>query len=1247
MYTKFFGLRCLPFEDRADAQFFFSSAEREEALAAMEYEAHYGTGIGLVLGEAGTGKTLLIRALLSRLHATDHVVVITAPANGAAEITRECCKGFGVSLPSSPNESRRLNRLRRHLKQTLSAGHRSILVVDQAEHLTPTNLSEIETLADMQAEEGRLLRVILTGHHRFRLLLNQPDFVRLRQQAFKEHVLSPLTEAETKDYIRHRLQVAGAGEVDVFDAGALALIQASSGGVPRLINRACNAAMLAAYGAGESRISASIVAEVTGVVSGPAGEKPRRDEVAPCASNQNGLSSAPEYSSDAMKPVAKPLHASRSANSGEEFRDGPSRSSPQSTESTHSEPTSSQSDYSRTKAVGAVESPAELDLASSVPSPLGSFATVAESRLLSLIERAERAGANLTRSLTEAADTATQAQRKAERFLGDAEDRVREMESRLAEAASRSNESSAKIQRVERACKRAEEVESRITGFAGQLADRVDDVQARVGQLLEQVAPIEEARARLEETIGQANAACGETERDFKEWSSRMHQERETAERAIREIITAEVETSRQRLQEHVGQFERTTHGVIAAAQAETTALGQRAASTTANAEASVAAAYAKLELDTKEAVEARDQSAGRALDELRATMLSMSVDFEKRGAAFIRDTQAELAKSMSEAKAQATACGEAGSQLLTAVSRTNEVRQELESAGAAGNETREALQRCTVSANESAKNVADATAAGVHLLGRLDEATTKTERIHERTIKAASAGERTIAEANQALDRLNELQINTNKLAARLDSDSATARQVVETLAGLVTAADQKIDQLSSTHAAASHLHERLAASLVSGHQFVERADDSVHRLQGQVAELDGQSQKLSENVESLMRKCTAQIEQWYSARTAIADGEKRLQEVSEAAAHTAMELALLVEQGGRGVSSLNEGIEKSSGITQRIDAFAATLETAGGLDAELQRAADGGRSVHAELTSVIAEIGRQRESLDTATTSVRELMRRNETIAQGANEAVERVDARIASLSEADASLHSLMQTHERLEHSAAETVEHLRANLTLLKDTMDTGEPLLNDYLSRIGCADAQLAQFGERAAALERKIAEGTVGAKAIVTNAQAQAEHLNRVCTAVQKIFAGLSQSSLQAREQTEGLRRAGVEAKQQLLEFTAETEKALKTLHEWLQEALCVQSRLERALQQSPSLSETHPVEPLHRTLRRLATVERSATIDIESEPGAARAREVEPEFEHKTIPENASRADALARLIAEAKQTTPVAVSV
>ncbi len=254
MYTASFGLRCLPFEDRADAAFFYPAAGHEEAIAAMQYEVQHGAGVGVVFGETGTGKTILIRALTRRLTGSEKVVVLTVPGNGSVDILREACKGFGISVPTSIQDARGLARLRRHLSRSVQKGSRPVLIIDQAENLSPADLNDVESLLDMQDDRGRLVRVILAAHPRFRKLLDQPAFARLRQMAFTEHELTALSEEEVGQYIRHRLSVAGAAGLEVFSDDAVAVAFDQSQGIPRVINQLCGAAMLAAYGEGSTTV---------------------------------------------------------------------------------------------------------------------------------------------------------------------------------------------------------------------------------------------------------------------------------------------------------------------------------------------------------------------------------------------------------------------------------------------------------------------------------------------------------------------------------------------------------------------------------------------------------------------------------------------------------------------------------------------------------------------------------------------------------------------------------------------------------------------------------------------------------------------------------------------------------------------------------------------------------------------------------------------------------------------------------
>jgi len=263
MYADFFGLRTLPFEDRADTQFFYPTAESQEALTALVYEIHHGTGLGLLIGEAGTGKTLLLRSLLLRLEKSHQTVVVTWPVSGVMDLVRECCKGFGVTLPPSLNQSHTLNRLRRHLGRCAGAGIRSILIIDQAQNLSLINIAQLAALAELCGERGRLLNVILAAQPLVRALLDRPEFGWIRQQLLGERTLSPFTQEETGRYIRHRLQIAGAGVTRLFDDLAIPLIHEVSEGVPRLINRVCHAAMQVAFAAQTPQIPRTIVEAVS------------------------------------------------------------------------------------------------------------------------------------------------------------------------------------------------------------------------------------------------------------------------------------------------------------------------------------------------------------------------------------------------------------------------------------------------------------------------------------------------------------------------------------------------------------------------------------------------------------------------------------------------------------------------------------------------------------------------------------------------------------------------------------------------------------------------------------------------------------------------------------------------------------------------------------------------------------------------------------------------------------------------
>ncbi|MHC5111206.1 MAG: ExeA family protein, partial [Planctomycetota bacterium] len=262
MYSKFFGLSGMPFEERADTHYYYPVSSTEEALAFLEYESKYGRSLASIVGDAGTGKTLLIRSMLMRYEPNDQVVVLTWAKGSQAHLVREVCKVFGVTLPTSYSRSRGLARLRRHLKRLGKNDRRAVLFIDQAENLNADDVSQLNALTELQYGDHRLLAIVLVGQPQIRTTLSAPAFASLHQHFSGERVLDPFTLRQTQEYINHRLNIAGAGNAEIFDGVAVDLIHKASRGLPRLINKIANEAMVSAYGKSEKIVSTATATEV-------------------------------------------------------------------------------------------------------------------------------------------------------------------------------------------------------------------------------------------------------------------------------------------------------------------------------------------------------------------------------------------------------------------------------------------------------------------------------------------------------------------------------------------------------------------------------------------------------------------------------------------------------------------------------------------------------------------------------------------------------------------------------------------------------------------------------------------------------------------------------------------------------------------------------------------------------------------------------------------------------------------------
>lgn len=275
MYESHFGLRGKPFQLNPDPSFFYGSRGHRRAMAYLEYGLHQNEGFIVITGEVGAGKTLLVRSLLEKLDPSKIVAAnLVSTQIDADDILRLVAAAFGI--PSRQmSKSDLLVAIETYLVSVAAAGKRALLVVDEAQNLTPRAVEELRMLSNFQLEDHALLQSFLVGQPEFRAIMQSPQMLQLRQRVIASFHLGPLDATETQAYIEHRLNCVGWRGVPSFDADALAAIHASSQGIPRRINAVCDRVLLAAFLTEQRRISAAIVEQVVAEM--------REEQVAPPA----------------------------------------------------------------------------------------------------------------------------------------------------------------------------------------------------------------------------------------------------------------------------------------------------------------------------------------------------------------------------------------------------------------------------------------------------------------------------------------------------------------------------------------------------------------------------------------------------------------------------------------------------------------------------------------------------------------------------------------------------------------------------------------------------------------------------------------------------------------------------------------------------------------------------------------------------------------------------------------------------
>ena len=265
MYKRFFGFTHNPFDLTPDPAFFVSTKRHNEALAALSYGVRWHRGFVVVTGEVGTGKTLLLRCLLRLLKESRDIsyAYLFNSRLSATEFLQYILSDFGLPA-TGKNKAELLLDFSQFLLSRGSKRLTTVLIVDEAHHLSEELLEEIRLLSNLETTDDKLLQIILVGQPELDDKLNSPQLRQLKQRIALRARLGPLAYEETREYITERLRIAGAGvqRDPIFSDEAIVTVHRHSKGLPRLINTICENALIAAYAQQSITVTPRIIDDV-------------------------------------------------------------------------------------------------------------------------------------------------------------------------------------------------------------------------------------------------------------------------------------------------------------------------------------------------------------------------------------------------------------------------------------------------------------------------------------------------------------------------------------------------------------------------------------------------------------------------------------------------------------------------------------------------------------------------------------------------------------------------------------------------------------------------------------------------------------------------------------------------------------------------------------------------------------------------------------------------------------------------
>ena len=260
MYQEFYNLKDTPFRLTPDPDFLCMTAQHREALAGLVFSVCTRPGLTVLVGEAGTGKTTLLYSLVELLEKRRFVTALcTNPTLTREEFYDLLMLKFGIECP--PMKSRQLMALQEALVRNRKDNRPSVLIVDEAQRLSPEILEEVRLLLNMETPREKLLQIIVAGQPELSEVLHRTEMRQLKQRISCLCKLHPLTMEELREYLHHRLTQAGLAQQTLFPENTIELIHSYTQGIPRLVNSLCDSALQTGFGLQAKRITPAIIEE--------------------------------------------------------------------------------------------------------------------------------------------------------------------------------------------------------------------------------------------------------------------------------------------------------------------------------------------------------------------------------------------------------------------------------------------------------------------------------------------------------------------------------------------------------------------------------------------------------------------------------------------------------------------------------------------------------------------------------------------------------------------------------------------------------------------------------------------------------------------------------------------------------------------------------------------------------------------------------------------------------------------------